>query len=151
MGSNVRRRIVILTLSLLALFVTSWLDLFLQRKQNIIGAGINRAFLFLLINLHVVIIVVLLYIIIRQSIKLFLERRKELPGSIFKRNLLFVFTFFSVLPSFFRFFLLRVNLSQPALMIGFIFVFTMDLTVPRSFMKHKHKHNAKLFMLSDRV
>ena len=98
------KRILILVLSLLGLFLTTWLELSLQRKQNIIGAGINRVFLFLLINFHVIIIAFLLYVIIRQSIKLFLEFKKATPGSVFKRNLLFAFTLFSVIPSFFVFF-----------------------------------------------
>lgn len=76
----------------------------MQQKQHLIGAGINRSFLFLLINAHVVIIVILLYIIVRQSIKLGIECHHEVPGSVFKRNLLFAFTFFSVIPSFFIFF-----------------------------------------------
>lgn len=99
-----KRRLLIIMLSIGALFVTSWLELFLQRKQNLIGAGINRSFFFLLINVHVIVIVVLLYLIIRQSIKLFIERQQGMPGSGFKRNLLFAFTFFSVIPSFFVFF-----------------------------------------------
>ncbi len=99
-----KRRLLIIVLSISALFVTSWLELFLQRKQNLIGAGINRSFFFLLINVHVIVIVVLLYLIIRQSIKLFIERQQGMPGSGFKRNLLFAFTFFSVIPSFFVFF-----------------------------------------------
>ncbi|MBY0352908.1 HAMP domain-containing protein [Candidatus Babeliales bacterium] len=99
-----KRRLLIIVLSIGALFVTSWLELFLQRKHNLIGAGINRSFFFLLINVHVIVIVALLYLIIRQSIKLFIERHKGLPGSAFKRNLLFAFTFFSVIPSFFVFF-----------------------------------------------
>jgi len=101
---NSRKRVFLIALSFLALFVTSWLELYLQRKQHLIGAGLNRASLFLLINIHVIAIVILLAIIIRQSIKLFIERRKEAPGSLFKRNLLFAFTFFSVIPSFFIFF-----------------------------------------------
>ena len=98
------KRILILISSVLALFAITWVELFLQRKQNIIGAGINRAFLFLLINFHVIIIAFLLYVIIRQSIKLFLEWHRSTPGSVFKRNLLFALTLFSVIPSFFVFF-----------------------------------------------
>jgi len=104
MVQSSRKRFFFIGLSFLALFVTSWLELYLQRKQHLIGAGLNRTSLFLLINIHVIAIVGLLTIIIRQSIKLFIERRKEAPGSIFKRNLLFAFTFFSVIPSFFIFF-----------------------------------------------
>jgi two-component system, NtrC family, nitrogen regulation sensor histidine kinase NtrY len=98
------KQFLILIISLFALFTTTWVELFLQREQNKIGAGINRAFLFLLINLHVIIIALLLYIIIRQSIKLFLEWHRSALGSIFKRNLLFALTLFSVIPSFFVFF-----------------------------------------------
>lgn len=98
------KRILILLMSLLGLFLTTWIELSLQRKQNFIGAGINRTFLFLLINFHVIIIAFLLYVIVRQSIKLFFEFRQSTPGSVFKRNLLFAFTLFSVIPSFFVFF-----------------------------------------------
>jgi two-component system nitrogen regulation sensor histidine kinase NtrY len=104
MNAKKLKRILIIIVSLLALFLTTWLELFLQRKQNFIGAGINRTFLFLLINLHVIIIAFLLFVIIRQSIKLFLELRRSTPGSLFKRNLLFALTLFSVIPSFFVFF-----------------------------------------------
>ncbi len=104
MNTKKLKRILIIIISLLALFLTTWLELFLQRKQNFIGAGINRTFLFLLINLHVIIIAFLLYVIIRQSIKLFLELHRSTPGSVFKRNLLFALTLFSVIPSFFVFF-----------------------------------------------
>ena len=102
--SRTRKRFQILILSVLALFVTSWLELFLQRKQTFFGTGINQVFLFLLINVHVIIIIILLYIIIRQSIKLFVELHRQTPGSSFKRNLLFAFTIFSVVPSFLVFF-----------------------------------------------
>gem|GEM_PF-1134499 len=99
-----RRRIALLSLCILALFVSCWFELFLQRNQSLVGAGISRPFLFLLINQHMVVVIILLYLIVRQSIKLFLERHKELPGSVFKRNLLFAFTLFSVIPSCFVFF-----------------------------------------------
>ncbi len=104
MATSTRKRFQVLILSVLALFVTSWLELFLQRKQTLFGAGLNQVFLFLLINVHVIIIIVLLYIIIRQSIKLFVELHRQTPGSSFKRNLLFAFTIFSVVPSFLVFF-----------------------------------------------
>ncbi len=99
-----RKRWIILAFSFVALFIANWLELFLQRKSNIIGGGINRAFLFLLINLHVILIAILLYIIVKQSIKLVIERRRKTPGSGFKQNLFFAFMFFSVIPSFFVFF-----------------------------------------------
>jgi len=76
----------------------------MQKNQHLIGGGVNRTFLFLLINAHVVFVVLLLYLITRQGIKLFLERRKGVPGSVFKQNLLFAFILFSVIPSFFIFF-----------------------------------------------
>ncbi|MCK4517433.1 HAMP domain-containing protein [Candidatus Babeliales bacterium] len=63
-----------------------------------IGGGISRPFLFLLINLYLAIGLVLLYLIIRQSIKLIVERRKKVPGSAFKRNLFLAFFVFSVIP-----------------------------------------------------
>ncbi|MCB9492790.1 MAG: GHKL domain-containing protein [Epsilonproteobacteria bacterium] len=104
MKTNAHRRLGVLALCCCALFITSWIELFLQRKQTIIGVGVSKTFLFLLINIHVVVMIILLYLIVRQSIKLFLERQKKVPGSVFKRNLLFAFTFFSVIPSFFVFF-----------------------------------------------
>lgn len=104
MTTLIKRRIIILIISLLSLFTISWLELYLQRSQHLIGAGINRASLFLLINIHVAAIIVLLFLIIRQSIKLFVERTQEAPGSIFKRNLIFAFVLFSVIPSLFVFF-----------------------------------------------
>jgi two-component system nitrogen regulation sensor histidine kinase NtrY len=104
MTTLIKRRIIILIISLLSLFTISWLELYLQRSHHLIGAGINRASLFLLINIHVAAIIVLLFLIIRQSIKLFVERNQEAPGSIFKRNLLFAFILFSVIPSLFVFF-----------------------------------------------
>lgn len=93
-----------IALGILCLFFFTWFELFMQRKHYLIGGGLNRVFLFLLINAHVALIVLLLYLIVRQSIKLFLERRKEVLGSVFKRNLLFAFILFSVIPSFFVFF-----------------------------------------------
>ncbi|MFC1894526.1 ATP-binding protein [Candidatus Dependentiae bacterium] len=100
----IRKRFHILGISIFALFVTSWFELFLQKNQDLIGAGINRTFFFLLINVHIVVIIVLLYLIIRQSIKLFVELHRQTPGSAFKKNLLVAFTVFSVIPSFLVFF-----------------------------------------------
>ncbi len=105
MKAETKRRLQILGICILALFITSWLDLFLQRKQYLIGTEINRNLFFLLMNLHVVVVIVLLYLIIRQSIKLFVELHRKTPGSNFKKNLLFVFTIFSVIPSFLVFFI----------------------------------------------
>ncbi|MFA6263487.1 MAG: ATP-binding protein [Candidatus Babeliales bacterium] len=98
------KRLVYIILSCLGVVATIWLELFVQRKQHLIGGGVNRPFLFLLINVHVVIVVVLLYIIIRQSIKLFSERTKGSAGSVFRSNLAFAFILLSVTPSFFVFF-----------------------------------------------
>lgn len=98
------RRVLGIALCFVALFFTIWFELFVQKRHYLIGGGINRAFLFLLINAHVIVIILLLYLIIRQSIKLFFERRKGAAGSVFKRNLLFAFILFSVIPSFFVFF-----------------------------------------------
>ena len=92
MQTNVRKRYIVLLLSIVILFASAWLGVFFQRKQHLIGGGINRTFLFLLINAHLIVGVVLLYLIIRQSIKLILERRKKVPGSGFKKNLLFAFS-----------------------------------------------------------
>ncbi len=104
MASIMRKRFIIIIISIFALFLTAWVSFFLQRNHQLIGAGINRTFLFLLINVHILVLGFLLYVIIRQSIKLFIERKKGVPGSVFKRNLLFAFTLFSVIPSFFVFF-----------------------------------------------
>ena len=101
---TVKTRFIFLGISIITLFLTSWMELFLQKKQNIVGGGLNRIVLFLLINVHILAIVTLLYFIGMQSIKFFLERQKEAPGSVFRRNLLFAFTIFSVLPTFFVFF-----------------------------------------------
>jgi len=102
--SNIQKRIIILGLSIITLVVTTWLELFVQKEHCLIGGGINRTFLFLLINIHIIVIICLVYIIFRHSIKLFHERRKGVPGSVFKRNLLISFLFLSVLPSIFIFF-----------------------------------------------
>lgn len=99
-----QKRLIMVFVCFLAIFVTSWLELFMQRKQHLIGAGINRAFLFLLINAYVFVIALLLFFIVRHSVKLFIDYYKARPGSVFKRNLLFALTLFSVIPSFFVFF-----------------------------------------------
>lgn len=104
MTTLIKKRIFILMLSLFSLLGISWFELYLQRTHHLIGGGINRASLFLLINMHIVAIIVLLFLITRQSIKLFIERQQTAPGSIFKRNLLFAFILFSVIPSLFVFF-----------------------------------------------
>jgi two-component system nitrogen regulation sensor histidine kinase NtrY len=98
MGLTVRKRTILLGLSILVFLAAGWLSIFLQQKQHLIGGGINRVFLFLLINAHLIISIIFLYLIIRQSIKLVLERRKKVPGSAFKRNLFFAFIIFSVIP-----------------------------------------------------
>jgi two-component system nitrogen regulation sensor histidine kinase NtrY len=100
-----RKNIFPLLFSLFILFVTSWLMLFLQKKQNIIGGGIDRVIFFLLINVHIIIIIALFYVIVRRTVKLFLECKQQTPGSRFKRNVLFALTIFSVLPTFFVFFI----------------------------------------------
>lgn len=99
-----KKRWIILSISFLGLFLTCWLELLLQHKSRLIGGGINRSFLFLLINLHIIIIAILLYIIIKHSLKLLIERRRNIPGSTFKQNLFFAFIFLSVIPSLFVFF-----------------------------------------------
>jgi len=81
-----------------------WLIPLMQRNHQWLGAGVSRTFLFMLINVHILLLIFLLSIIIKQSIKLFFERKKGLPGSVFKRNLLFAFSLFSVIPAFFVFF-----------------------------------------------
>lgn len=104
MQRYVMKRFFSIILGLFALVGIVYFSYFLQKNHGIVGAGINRSFLFLMINAHIIAIVLLLYLIIRQSIKLFLERKKGIPGSVFKRNLLFAFIFFSVMPALFVFF-----------------------------------------------
>jgi two-component system nitrogen regulation sensor histidine kinase NtrY len=99
-----RHRFLGVGFGIVGLIAIIWLELFLQKKQHVIGGGVNRPFLFLLINAHIIIIVVLLYVIIRQIIKMFLERRKGAAGSVFRNNLAFAFILFSVIPSCFVFF-----------------------------------------------
>ncbi len=99
-----KKRFIAIIFFIFVLVFTTWLELYIQKNPSMIGGGLNRTFLFLFINTHIVIAIVLLYLIIRHSIKLFLERRKGTPGSAFKSNLLFAFTLFSVIPSFFIFF-----------------------------------------------
>ncbi len=79
----------------------SWAEFLVQKKHHLIGGGINRVFLFLLINTHVLIMGLLLFLIIRHAIKLFMERRNGVAGSIFTRNLVLSFMLFSVLPATF--------------------------------------------------
>jgi nitrogen fixation/metabolism regulation signal transduction histidine kinase len=79
----------------------SWADFLVQKKHHLIGGGINRIFLFLLINAHLLITGFLLYLIIRHSVKLFMERRRGVAGSLFTRNLVLSFVLFSVLPASF--------------------------------------------------
>ena len=98
------RRIIIIFVSILSLVAIGLIDSIIQRKQKLVGAGITKAFLFVLINLHIIAAGVLLFLIIRQSIKLYTEHRNGIPGAIFKRNLLFAFTLFSVIPALFVFF-----------------------------------------------
>lgn len=101
----IKRRSTLLLISILVLFATGWVSIFLQRKQHLIGYGINRTFIFLLINAHLIISIIFLYLIIRHSIKLVIERRNKVPGSAFKRNLFFSFIIFSVIPVVFVFFI----------------------------------------------
>jgi two-component system, NtrC family, nitrogen regulation sensor histidine kinase NtrY len=100
-----RTRYVVLIFSTVILCVIAWLAIFFQRKPYLIGGGVNRIFLFLLINAHLLVSIVLLYLILRQSIKLYIERRRQEPGSAFKRNLFFAFIVFSVIPVVFVFFI----------------------------------------------
>ncbi|MBD3273415.1 HAMP domain-containing protein [Candidatus Dependentiae bacterium] len=105
MFSTPRKRFVILALSIAGFFITGWLEFFLFKRQYLSNQDTNRIALFLLINLHVITILILLYLIIRQSIKLFVEIHRKYPGSNFKRNLLFAFSIFSVVPSIMVFFI----------------------------------------------
>lgn len=105
MFSTSRKRFSILIISISGLFITGWFEFFLFKRQYLSSHDTNRIALFLLINLHVITILILAYLIIRQSIKLFVESRRNVIGSNFKRNLLFSFTIFSVIPSFLVFFI----------------------------------------------
>jgi len=102
--TNFQRRCGAIALAVGAMFFVTWLDLFVQRNHHLIGGGLSRTVLLVLINLHIVIIALLLFFIVRNAIKLYYERRNGVPGSLFKRNLLFAFVLFSVIPSFFVFF-----------------------------------------------
>ncbi len=102
--TSAQKRYGVIILALLGIAFTTWIELFMQKRHSLIGGGLNRGFLFLLINAHIIVIVVLLYLIVQQAIRLFLERRKGVPGSVFKANLLFAFILFSVIPSLFVFF-----------------------------------------------
>ncbi len=103
--TNRQYRFFIITIATGSIFLLSWFELFLQKKQHLIGLGINKVFLFFLINLQIIILATLLFLIIKQSIKLIVERKRKIPGSLFKKNLLFAFTIFSVIPSIFVFFI----------------------------------------------
>lgn len=100
----VSRRFCMICIALLGLLGVYWLDWTIQRKQHLVGAGLTRAFLFVLINLHIIIAGFLLFLIVRQAIKLYIEHRDGIPGAVFKRNLLFAFTLFSIIPALFVFF-----------------------------------------------
>lgn len=99
-----KRRLILISLIGIALFITNWSQLFIQQNQDSIGYGISRPFLFVLINAHVIISIILLYLIIRQSIKLFIQRPHKRIENSFTKNLFFAFALFSVIPSFFVFF-----------------------------------------------
>lgn len=121
MHSGPRKRIVILLLSFASLLITGWLEFFLFNKEYLSKYDTNRISLFLLINIHVVAILILLYLIIRQSIKLFVETNKISTGGNFRRNLLFAFSIFSVIPSVLVFFiagkLITASIDQNYLLI----------------------------------
>ena len=99
-----QRRCIAIALAIGSIFFVTWLDLFVQRHHDLIGGGLSRTVLLVLINLHIIIIALLLFFIVRHAIKLYYERRSQIPGSLFKRNLLFAFVLFSIIPSFFVFF-----------------------------------------------
>lgn len=121
MLSTSRRHLVILGLSFVAFFITGFLEFFSFKRQYLSNYDTNRIALFLLINLHVITILILVYLIIRQSIKLFVETHRKIPGSTFKRNLLFSFSIFSVIPSVLVFFvagkLITASINENYLLI----------------------------------
>jgi two-component system, NtrC family, nitrogen regulation sensor histidine kinase NtrY len=96
-----KRRFLSLLIIVFCLFLTLWVQFSLQQEHCYVVFGINRTLIFLLINITIIFIAFLFYLIIKQSIKLFMERRKKIPGSGFKRDVLFAFILFSVVPSFF--------------------------------------------------
>lgn len=98
---NTAQRLVWIITATLTIACLSWVEFFVQKKHHLIGGGINRTFLFLLINAHLLVTGFLLYLIIRHSIKLFMERRRGVAGSLFTRNLVLSFMLFSVLPATF--------------------------------------------------
>jgi two-component system, NtrC family, nitrogen regulation sensor histidine kinase NtrY len=99
-----RYRVIAITSAVLAGGLITWLQLLIQKHHHLIGGGIGRTFFFFLINLHVLVMLVLLFFITRHALKLVVERRQGIAGSIFKRNLLFAFILFSLLPALFVFF-----------------------------------------------
>lgn len=103
--TNRRNRLFVIIFATTLIFVLSWFELFLQKKQHLVGFGVSKIFIFFFIHFHIIILSILLYLIIRQSIKLIVERKKKIPGSLFKKNLLFAFAIFSVIPSVFVFFI----------------------------------------------
>ena len=105
MFSTTGKRYLIIVLSLASFLITGWLEFFLFKRHYLSNYDTNRITLFLLMNLHIVSILIFLYLIIRQSIKLFVEKNRKIPGSNFKRNLLFAFSIFSVIPSVLVFFI----------------------------------------------
>ena len=94
-----KKRLITVISAALTLGIALWSTTMLQKNEHMIGAGISRATVFLLINAHIMIAIGLIYLIIRESIKLFSERSKGDPGRVFKKNLLFAFALFSVIPS----------------------------------------------------
>lgn len=99
-----RHRLLIIFIAIISLFAVGWIDSLIQRKQKLVGAGFTKAFLFVLINLHIIAAGLLLFLICRQGIKLYSEHKDGIPGAVFKRNLLFAFTLFSIIPALFVFF-----------------------------------------------
>jgi len=95
------QRLIWIIVGTAAIATASWAELLAQKHHHLIGGGINRVFLFLLINTHMLIMGLLLFLIVRHSIKLFMERRSGVAGSIFTRNLVLSFMFFSVIPAAF--------------------------------------------------
>ncbi|MFH1643627.1 MAG: ATP-binding protein [bacterium] len=105
MISSRYKRFFVILLSTISIFLFSWFGLLLQKKQQFVGFGINKVLIFFFINLNIIFLTILLYLIIRQSVKLIVERKKKVPGSLFKKNLLYSFIIFSVIPTVFVFFI----------------------------------------------
>lgn len=94
-------KIIICFLSVIAVSVSSS---FLQHKHHMIGMGIDRTIVFLLINAQIILIGFLMYLIIRNGLKIAFERWTGAPGASFRLKLAVSFIVLAVTPALFVFF-----------------------------------------------